>query len=584
MIFYEELRLFDLMVLAVTRSQGYFLRKSVAARLVDAAALTLGVVLTRSGKFEIGHVDVATNARQSAYETAESSLKDIGTAVWTEHVSRLLSIDAQLITKKYLFEQLYEKYLFLELALRYTVEHPHNRHHLKVRPLFLEPYVHKLRGAMTVSVLRNIEVAKFCCAILVSPLLLIYHWLRNSTTEPLSFQGELVCAIDSEATYEMFSRLFVGNARVRYVIEQCYIREFTDDRLRELKVGILGLTRERCRHFLGILFPYISISLRCRREISRYGALILQVLHVLLQGRALAINGTGNSFVTFEHLTIVRAARNEFLRSQGNRSVFVPKNSYVTYQQFPSEVWINYDVICSPGAHAEDLYKKKQAVTKVFLQSGSYDSHKDMVGSMVEMVRRREQLVSFKGKARLITILSPGICDETYSHEVRLMQLARELSKCSGVKVAVRPKPIPLTGKYGSFYESMFEGFTDLLLTGSEYELFDFLGVADLFVTSISTSACDVAIRGGTVMFVDFMQTPDLYLPWEKVGDVVLTEGTAYEKIIRWVRDGEGGPIRTKHARAMEALAAYLGYRFDSFESYKANLMTALEPFLLGRG
>ena len=580
MNFYECLSLPDLMILAITRRQGYFLKKSVAARLADAAASKLGVVLTRSEKFEIGHIATATNARQNAYDAAKASLDGIGPAAWIGNVSRLFSIDIQLITTKHLFEQLYDKYLFLELVLRYAGEHPHKRHHLRVRPLFLEPYLIRLQGDMAVSVSRNIESVKFYYAILASPLLLIYHWLRNGTKEPLSFQGQLVCAVDSEATREMFSRLFAGDSPVRYVAERSYVREFTEDRLRELQIGIMGLTREGYRYFLRILFRYMAVCLKCRREISRYGALITQILHVLLQGRALAINGTGNLFVTFEHLTTVRTARNEFLRSQGNRSVFVPKNSYVTYQQLPPEVWINYDVMCSPGAHAEDLYKKKQAVTKIFLQTGSYDAHKEVVSSGLGRGQSRKQLESFKGEACLITILSPGICDETCSHEVRLMQLARELSKCSGVKVAVRPKPVPRLEKYHNFYESMFEGFTDLLMTDSEFDLLDFLGVTDLFVTSISTSACDLAMRGGAVMFVDFMQTPDLYLPWEKVKDVVLTESVAYENIIHWVREVEGSPVRANHARAMEMLAGYLGYRFDSFESYRANLLTALGPFL----
>jgi hypothetical protein len=582
MNFYENLSLLDLMILAITRKPGYFLKKSVAARLADAAASKLGIVLTRSEKFEVGHISTATNARQSAYKAAEASLNEIGTAAWAGHISRLLSIDVQLITRKHLFEQLYDKCLFLELILRYAGEHPQKRHYLKVEPLFLEPYLRRIRGVMAVSVSRNIESAKFYCAVLASPLLLIYHRLRNGTTEPLSFQNNLVCAVVNEATCEMFSRLFAGDTRVRYVVERSYVREFTDARLRELQIGILGLTREGYRHFRRTVFQYMSVSLRCRREMTRYGTLIAKILHVLLQGRALAINGTCNSFVTFEHLTTVRAARNEFLRAQGNRSVFVPKTSYVTYQQLPSEVWINYDVMCSPGAHAEDLYKRKLAVTKIFLRTGSYDAHQETAGAVAERALRRGRLESFKGEAQLITILSPGICDEIYSHEVRLMQLARELSKCSGVKVAVRPKPVPLIAKYRNFYESLFEGFTDLLLTGSEYDLFDFLGVTDLFVTSISTSACDVAMRGGAVMFVDFMQTPDLYLPWEKVKDVVLTEGAAFEAIIRWMRDGEGGPVRSKHAKAMETLASCLGYRFDSFESYKVNLLTALGPFLPG--
>ena len=124
MKFYENLSLLDLVIPAITRREGYFLKKSVAARLAHLAASKLGIGLTRLEKLEIGHLATATNARQSAYEAAESSLKGIETSVWADQVSRLFSIDAHLIIRKYLFEQLYDKYLFLELVLRYAEEHP----------------------------------------------------------------------------------------------------------------------------------------------------------------------------------------------------------------------------------------------------------------------------------------------------------------------------------------------------------------------------------------------------------------------------------------------------------------------------
>lgn len=584
MNFYEKLGLWDLVILAVTRGQGYFLKRSTTARLIDTAASKLGIMLARFEKLEIGHVSVTTNARQGAYEAAETSLKGIETSAWTDQLSRLFSIDAQLITRKHLFEQLYEKYLFLELILRYAGEHSHDRHHLKVRPLFLEPYARKLRVSVAVSVSWNTEPVRFYCAIMVLPLLLAYHWLRNGSREPLLFQNNLVCGVESEATYEMFSRLFAGDHRVRYVIERSYVSGFVEGRLKKLGIGILGLTGESCRFFRKTMFRYMAVSLERRREISKYGDLAARILHVLLQGRALTINGTGNSFVTYEHLTIDRAARNEFLRTWGNRSVFVPMNSYVTFRQFPSEARINYDVMCSPGAHAEDLYAKKKAVTKVFLKTGSYDAYMEAMGDETERAKRRKQLASFKGEARLVTILMPGICDENLSHEIRLIELAQKLSKCPGVKVAVRPKPVDPGTKYRNFYDSKLEGVANLLLTKSNYKLTDFLGVTDLFVTSISTSAFDMAMHGGAVMFVDFMKTPDLYLPWMKVPDVVLTEGMAHEAILRWIRDREGGPVRSRHARAMETLVGYLGYRFDSFESYRSNLLTALRPFLRAAG
>ena len=57
-----------------------------------------------------------------------------------------------------------------------------------------------------------------------------------------------------------------------------------------------------------------------------------------------------------------------------------------------------------------------------------------------------------------------------------------------GVKVAVRLKPVEPLPVFKDYYKNQLSGCKDVLLTSSEYDLFDFVEVADLVVTSISNA------------------------------------------------------------------------------------------------
>jgi hypothetical protein len=572
-VFCERLTAMRLLRLALARKPAFYGTKSIAARALERLLATCGVS-TDIRKLDFGDVEIAPHIRRRAYETAERYLDRLHIRAWADDVSGILSIDCELIARKFFFDELYLKYEFLEIALRYALEHPDETHVMYADRQFLEPYHEQIEAQFTVRQIARLGPLGFV-TILLLPLFLRYLWRRDGIDEKAVFHNQIVCEIDSEKIYEMFDNLFQSCPSRAFVIERRNIGEFSEARRRELHITSLGLTREDYLFLRAAVYRYIGCCMRHYGDVSRYGGQLFGIFYTFVLGRAETIRGTDNRFVTHEHLFTTKAVRNEFLRTAGNTSIFVPMNAHASPQFFHSEIFINYDVMCAAGKHTEDLYRKRRAVTRTFPPTGSYDNHRRTTW-VHDKAERIARLNAFKGDAIAVTIVSPGICDPTYSHELKLMKLARELSKEEGVKVIIRTKPWPPLPKYAAFYETQTAGHESILLTGSDYELFDFPEVTDLFVTSISNAACDMALCDGQVMFVDYMQDPDLFLYWSVIGEALLTEEGAFAAIMAWVRDAGSGYARLTLRKHMEKLTSYLGYRFPSFDAYRANLLRQL--------
>lgn len=312
--------------------------------------------------------------------------------------------------------------------------------------------------------------------------------------------------------------------------------------------------------------------------IGRHGMAAFDLFYLLLKAKGETIDGSGNMFVTYEHLVTIKAARNEFLKLNNNISVFIPKNAYTAIQYFHSEIFINYTIMCAAGQHTIDLLQKKMAKTNIFLKAGSYDNHRSIVDKYNQL-DRLNAVANFKEHNKLVMIISPGICDPTLQHEIKLLQLAKEISKTPGIKVLIRTKPVQPIPKYADFYEKSIAGTPNILLTNKEFELFDFLTHTDLFVTSVSNAASDVALAGGNVMFINFIKDSDFFLFWEKVPGVLVEEEEALPKIKSFLlneREDNGAEVK----KSSTELVRYLGYSSKDFTDYRNNLLQQLEPYI----
>ena len=571
------------LVRLIARQQSAFARRfSLSARFLRLLLTKIGVCIPEIRRLEIGDVNCATGIRQVAYERAERCVETKPWRSWADSLSKELSINIAQLVEKYLFEECYDEFLFAGLVVAYVREHKEEVHACAIGPDAARIYSTEFSSAENCKVQPAIESPTFAfvSALMVGlPAVLLYFTLLAARSRGQKTDNAVICLVDAPSTFFMMEQLFGREPHVRFFVEKAYVRYFPEGFLVSHGVGILGVNARAYFRCLAATPALIWTTLWQWRQLAPYGALPVTILHLLLKAAQLTPAGRNVCVITTEHLTLPRSARNELLRSEGSSTIYVSKNSYVTYQQLPTERLLNYDVFCAAGAHAIDLYAKKKSATETFLKTGAYDAHRELSDD-VSRDSRLELLEKFRGRDSLIVFLSPGICDETHSNERRLMQLAKKVSELPGVKVLLRKKPGAPPPGYESFYLDTLGENSLVWETGGEFDLFDFVGRADLFVTSISTSACDVSLRGGAVMFVDFMGTPDLYLPWVHVPEIVVSEKNAYEKIADWLKSPRGTASRKRHSQACLEFSRYVGWRCGSFIEYRDNLIAHVRPWI----
>lgn len=574
MILHEKLGLPQLLRLKMTGARAFYCHKSIMVRLFEKFGLSANV-----RKIDFGDVQVATHIRRNAYVSAEKMVGRTEMGVWTANVSRTLKVNFDLIAKRFLHEELYEKYQFIELALRYVGEHPDEQHAISVERSFLEPYEERLRLHPEVRIRRSSRWMGLPM-LFAAPLLVRFLWKKDGIAGSKLFDGQVVCEIDGEEMYAMFSDIFEPISDKHFVIEKRRAGVFDAERLARLGITVLGLSKDDYDGLRVAAWSYIAHSLRHYADIPFDGASLINLLYSIIMGRSETIGGARNAFITYEHLVLAKLVRNEFLKMGGNKSIFISKNSGVTPRYYP-EIFLNYDIVCATGQQDEETYRLRRATAGAFLRVDSYDRHRRLVVAGGECPRIA-RLKAFKGGSAAITILLPGICDATYNLEVKVLQLAQSISRHRDVKVFIRTKPVPPIPKYATFYATHTSGNDSLLLTASEYTLADFLGVTDLFVTTTSNSGFDMALSGGQVMFMDYMKDPDFSLAWSTVSEVVVAEEDALGVVLDWLDSPPQGPARERLATAMDRLTRFLGNQFPDFAAYQANLLSGLQRELHG--
>ena len=68
-------------------------------------------------------------------------------------------------------------------------------------------------------------------------------------------------------------------------------------------------------------------------------------------------------------------------------------------------------------------------------------------------------------KKLCVLIVSPGISDETFSNEQKLVKLSRLLSKITNIKILFRRKPVENEIKFKNFYYDAFKNCKNIVLT-----------------------------------------------------------------------------------------------------------------------
>lgn len=572
MRFIEKFGALDALCCLASGESVRFGFKAISARVVEQLAAYIGWQINAE-QLSFGHVTYSTGIRERAYRAAERKIDNLPGERWANSLAQQINVDLWLITRKFFFDDFYNKFEFFELAIRYTEENSSDP--LLLIADFAEDSTFKDRLNLHFRTQQRENTSTLGIAtIFLLPVFLEFFYLRKGQQKNLSFNSMVICEVDGPATYDMFSTLFEGFPldRLAYV---CEARN--SGALLGRPVSTLRLDKAGLAHLRRAVWNFLGTSLLHVVEISCYGSRLFRLFYLLMQGRAETVGGTGNLYCTYEHLITYKAVRNSFLERQGSRTLFVPLNAHVTPQFFHSEILINYTLMCAAGRHTETLYRMKRDLIQQYLPTGSYASHRRGL-HFGDPSARRSALENFKGDALCVVIVSPGICDPTYTHELKLMSLARKLSVMPGVKVIVRLKPVAPAPKYTDFYQLELDGHCNVLVTAAEYDLFDFIDVGDLFVTSISNAAFDLAQAGAIVMFIDYLRDPDMLLPWRTIPEVCVEEQRALPTIQRWLRDEPGE--RNFWHETMGRFRKHIDYRHANIEAYRENFQCLIAPFL----
>ena len=243
--FYETFGLRDWLSQRFAGGRVFFNQKSRPVRFVEAAMKLAGLRFAEATELATGSISVATGLRQAAWDNARAALEKIGIQEWqwTREVSELFAIDFALIVEKYYFDELYRKYIFIELALAYCKLNPAFDCRLSLDARFLEPYANRVSGIGNLGIRRDWSFLAFIQGLLLIPALLLFHRWNSGADAAPAYAGEVVCQVDDQSTYEMFSSIFGQSRRIRYVVERHNAAKYFDgEALRSLGIEILGLT------------------------------------------------------------------------------------------------------------------------------------------------------------------------------------------------------------------------------------------------------------------------------------------------------------------------------------------------------
>lgn len=571
--FCETLGVWDYLYSTFTNRRIFYNVTTISLKII--ISLFKFDISRRSKTIWFGDVCTATGLRRHAYESALEDIREIDLKKWNPSIK---NIDFELITEKFLLDSLYEEKEFYNFAKQYIVENPkldfkYNKNKEKKQNKGIISFFKYL----TRIILKQVE---YLFGIFLLLLFGGYFLKKNKENRNNQFhlKNSILCEVDQPKIYEMFSTIFGEKYSVHYFIQKNYLKHFSDGELSKLGLNLHSFNKKQQKKVKKITFQFFYNAIRNYKYLSSFGIYYFNLYKVVIHGLLITPSCENSTFLTFEHMSVVKAVRNEFLRASNNKSVFLPYNTYAIDHYFSPEYRYNYDILCSPCRILELVYDIQNAFTKTIFSTGSYSSHRLSTNSIQTENDKVSQLKLFKGENVAITILSCGTEDATISGEIRLMKLATQLSNIKGVNVIIRPKPVTPPTKYQNFFTEYIRDNDSICLTDKSYDLFDFLEVTDLFISGTSSSAVDVCNTGGNFFSINFWDDNDLYLWQTAIDGVYLDEDKAFDTILDWVKNKNGE--RDVHRTRMQQLRELIGYQFDSFEEYKGNLLDKLTPYL----
>jgi hypothetical protein len=572
--FRETLTLAGYLIARAKREQTWYHAETLIMRAARRILrLPMGPLVDR---FYYGDIQQSTGIRRRAYQHGVNTIAS--QVMPLQKLDPGFTADMDLLASKFLLDELFLRNEFQAMARQYASENLHQTVVL-VADVGLFPPLEAEGSGLAVRGQRRLQWPHYFLGLAIAPFYLLHLLHRKSAGgQSLPARGQVLCEVDSMPVVDMFRELLEPEYAPLFFIQPHYLQHFSAEQASRLSLHVHGVDPIKCVRLKTLLRNWLRLAVSGAPSLMAGGVLFFDFFKTLAQGILYTPVAKGCTYLTFEHMSTVKAVRNELLRATGNTSVFVPFNAYAIDHYFVPEFRYNYDLLCSPGPLLELVYSMQQAATRTVLQTGAYSPHRKVASDDSAAEERQAQLAAFKGNCVAITILSAGVLPGTLSSEQRLLALARELASHAGVKVFIRQKPVPLEQRYAGFFDCV-KNEPAIMLTHAEYKLFDFLPVTDIFVTSNSSSAVDLCGAGGDFFAVDFWNDRDLYLWQTKVDGVFVAQEEATSAIISWVQDDPPGS-RARHHQRMDALRSLISYSAGSFEAYRYRLQAQLAPWL----
>ncbi len=199
MIFIEKLCFWDVFQLLWRKQGALYAVKSLGARFAERFLARFGKAVNAT-KIDFGNVQSAYGIRRQAYQNAEVEMDKLPGKSWANSMDLLLDINFGLILKKYFFDEIYIKFEFLEMALRFAEEHPAERHVMIVAPEFLDAYSKSLANKFDLSLRKNTSFLGLMTLFLL-PVFIEYFWSRKGRSDDLRFDNKIICEVDAEKTF-----------------------------------------------------------------------------------------------------------------------------------------------------------------------------------------------------------------------------------------------------------------------------------------------------------------------------------------------------------------------------------------------
>lgn len=575
MYYIENINFLDLLKIILNKNKQFYFRKMTFLSRYVLKFLRV----TNFQKIDYGILNKATFVKKNAYCKANDLSK---ISFLTKELNEKIKINCDLIFQKIVFEEEYDRYHAIEIILQHANENKKNKYELYFEKDFDKSYLDRIQQNSNINFKLNFKNKFIFLSVILSNFYLLFYFacfsLSNLRIRKKEQFEKNIFFIEDVSQYKMIDELFNHNIKGSFITETQYSRYFPIEFVKKNKVLVNSFD---FRNFLTLIYflpKIITFNFKNFKILKNNHYVYFEFFHQLVRAYSI-IPGSNfkKNFFSFGHLTLDRFVRNEIIRSSGGKSIYISKTCYVTHQELPSEKNLNYDIFCSSGQHAFDLYNKKDCITKNFFETGSYDNFRRLDKKRSEA--NINKLKTFKNNNILIVVVSTGVSGATEILEKKLMLFAKQISLLPNIKVVIRMKPLQLETKYSKFYDSFFKDDKRIFITGDDYDLFDYLTVTNLFITSISTAICDIAVRGGVFYFIDFLNTKNFYLPWEKFPELVLSEKMAFNNVNFWINNKNN--FRKEHKKYCNKFVNYVGTNFANYNDYKNNLVKTLKNRIL---